>query len=156
MRARMHARWLLGVGGLVVTGALGIAMRAHADAPACRYFVGADTVVDRTTKLTWQLTLGTAMTYDDAIKHCNELPMDGGGFRLPTVKELQSIVDLTRSAPAIDSNTFPGLQAGSLPHWTSTTRAANEADAWYVNFADGTVYWDSKTTSIFVRCVKGP
>lgn len=139
-------------GGLVVLGVLGVVVRARADAPTCRYDTSvADLALDRTTKLTWQRSVGPTMTFAQANTYCEQ-----AGMRLPTVKELQTIVDVTRTAPAIDANTFPGLSSDSTPYWTTTLLAGTPDQAWCVNFVDGSVVWLSVTNVIAVRCVKGP
>ncbi len=59
-------------------------------------------------------------------------------WRLPTVNELQSIVDYGRMTPAIDPVYFVNTIA--QPTWTSMARADNpDKEAWYVKFNDGGV-----------------
>lgn len=61
-----------------------------------------------------------------------------GGWRVPTVKELASLVDrCTGGSPAIDSTIFPGNPSAS--YLSATYDAANTQQFWYVNFSDGSV-----------------
>jgi hypothetical protein len=81
---------------------------ADAKAPAGRYVVGATTVFDTKTKLTWERSWTDLLTYEGASDRCAKL---GGGWRLPTVKELFTIVDYTAPQPGvlIDTDAFgPG------------------------------------------------
>ena len=57
------------------------------------YQVSAGTVLDRDTNLTWQQAPdGTERTWEEARAHCASLPLAGGGWRLPTMAELQSLI----------------------------------------------------------------
>lgn len=54
---------------------------------------GAATCFDPATGLTWQSPAdGAARTWDDAVAYCDALPLDGGGWRLPKVQELRSLI----------------------------------------------------------------
>ena len=77
-------------------------------------------------------------------------------WRLPNVRELMSIVDYgAAAAPRINTTAFPG--AVSDYYWTSTTYVPTTTNAWYVYFNSGSVYYNLKTTSSYVRCVRaGP
>ena len=81
-----------------------------------RYEVSADSVLDDTTGLTWQHPVdGGQYSWADAKTYCAGL---GGGWRLPSVTELQSIVDDTKQRPSIDETAFPNTPA--LAFWTSS------------------------------------
>ncbi len=60
-------------------------------------------------------------------------------WRLPSKNELESLVDVTKSNPAIDTTAFPNtpIWPSSARYWTSTTYAPDPAAAWSVNFNDG-------------------
>jgi hypothetical protein len=128
---------------------------AVADAPLGRYTVRDGTVRDNSTQLTWQQTLdSTATSEAGAENYCATLPLAGGRFRLPTVRELRTILDVTRVAPAIDPNAFPDTPTASF--WTSTPYLAPDGNnwMWYVDFGDGGSYGQPATNSLRVRCVR--
>lgn len=123
---------------------------------------GDGTIKDNTTGLTWEKCskglsgtscgTGTATTYT----WTNALAACTGSWRLPTVNELKSIMDSTKtSAPGIDAAYFPATVNGR--YWSSSTFSNVTTQAWYVSFTDGRVYGDvAKTTTYNVRCVTGP
>jgi Protein of unknown function (DUF1566) len=155
MLARTHPQIV--VFFLIFASSVGasLTLQARAEVPVCRYDTTTDTVLDRTTKLTWQRKFeGTSMTHQKAQEYCSKLITDGGGFRLPSVKELQTIVDVLRSAPAIDTTAFPDVPSSSSAYWTETTYAKDNTNAWYVQFVDGSVYWKPRSETMYVRCVK--
>jgi hypothetical protein len=78
------------------------------------------TVYDAASGLRWQARDdGTARTWGEALAYCNGLQIDGQtGWRLPTAKELHSILDYTR-VPAI-APAF-ALSNASAYLWSSTS-----------------------------------
>ncbi len=76
-------------------------------------------------------------------------------WRLPSKKELMSIVDYSIPNPGSKINTtyFPNTNASN--YWSSTTGAYNPNNAWYVDFNDGRVDSSYKTYGMYVRCVRG-
>lgn len=127
---------------------------------------GNSTVTDLTTNLIWRqcsagqsgadCATGTAATYtwEAAISNCEGLSL--GGFtdwRLPNVKELKSIADMTTVSPAINTTYFPNTI--SSYYWSSTTYAGGATNAWYVNFLDGNTNRPDKINTFYVRCVRG-
>jgi hypothetical protein len=81
-----------------------------------------DTLMD----LVWQQQASTTkMTLVDAQSYCSSL---GSGFRVPTLKELNSLVDPTvTSGPTLDKTAFPNSEIGEL--WTSSPYKGVYADA---------------------------
>jgi hypothetical protein len=109
-----------------------------------------DTIHDRDNTYTWQ------NAQDVLIAQLNSDNFGGySDWRLPTIKELSSLVHADVFSPAINTAYFP--QSMSSVYWSSTTCAFNTDDAWYVNFSTGYVYCCSKTNSPFnyVRAVRG-
>ncbi|MDD5011978.1 MAG: DUF1566 domain-containing protein, partial [Phycisphaerae bacterium] len=88
----------------------------------------------------------STMSWSDALLAVTALNSAAyGGYsdwRLPNIKELQSIVDYGRVGPAIDTTYFPNAQ--SYSYWSSTTLAGGTVYAWYVYFDDGYVGYDNK------------
>ena len=123
---------------------------------------GDGTVTDSSTGLVWAQYPAKdgsgnsqTMTWQEALSHC-EASMLGGfpDWRLPTIKELLSIADYSKTGPVIDESAFPATP-GSL-FWTGTTSAADPAGAWHVDFGSGGAsYWVQKTSALYVRAVRG-
>lgn len=116
---------------------------------------GDGTVTDNVTGLMWQQEDDdTARTWDDAGSYCSDLTLAGySDWRLPSKKELMSIVDYGTSNPSIDSTYFSGTNAWG--YWSSTTYAENTSSAWDVNFSRGFVDNNNKSSDGYVRCVRG-
>jgi len=76
-----------------------------------------------------------------------------GQWRLPTVKELQSLLDYTRSLPALPAG-HPFTFVQNNVYWTSTDFAPNPAGAWVVYLVDGLVYADGKTGTCYAWAVR--
>jgi hypothetical protein len=137
-------------------GVIGLAMIASAAAPPGRFVVNAaaGTVRDGTTNLTWQRTVSGSYTWAQATTYCQGLNLGvfSTGWRLPTKKELETLVDFRALDPAIDVTAFPGTPADRF--WTSTPYAGSSGSAWFVSFGYGysNVYFTSDTYS--VRCVR--
>ena len=84
-------------------------------------------------------------------------PQTGGfnnhcDWRLPTLAELQTILDCSFGNPCI-SPIF-GPTTGD-DYWSSTSFAGAPTSAWVVEFDDGFVFGNSKGLVHFVRAVRG-
>jgi hypothetical protein len=109
-------------------------------------------VLDRRTGLTWQRGVDDELrTWDEARGYCRALVLDGTGWRLPSMKELQTLVDDSRAEPAIDP-TFPNTPLE--PFWTATPVAAIPGSAWRVSFLHGYTYDASASYPYHARCVR--
>ena len=130
-------------------------LRLQADAPPQHYTVRDGTVRDNNTELTWQQTSDAAQrSWSDAAAYCTQLKLAGGGWRLPTLKELLTIVDPARTtAPVIDSKVFPGTPADTF--WSANSFAADTKYAWTIDFRYGNSAKDhAKSAGAYVRCVR--
>lgn len=116
--------------------------------------LGAVAVIDKTTGLEWQRgSSGTTLNWASAWFYCRELVINlHSDWRLPTVLELQSIVDYAASDPAVESDAFPVTE--SVGYWSSETFAPNIDSAWLVNFNTGSLQTGNKSTMREVRCVR--
>jgi hypothetical protein len=105
-------------------------------------------VLDRTTGLTWQRNVAPPkLSWSDALTSC---PL---GWRLPSVNELQTIVDQNRQSPPIDPVAFPGTPSEDF--WTSSAKAGDPTPrAWYVAFIHGHADTDLVSSNFWVRCVR--
>lgn len=116
---------------------------------------GDSTISDSVTGLMWQKTNGGGMNWEAALTYCEGLGLAGhSDWRLPNIKDLASIVDYTKSSPAIDTSYFPGTS--QVYYWTSTTNVPYPVGAWAVDFMNGWVFWLEKVEDsiIDVRCVR--
>lgn len=115
---------------------------------------GDDTISDQGTHLMWQKQDdGTTKTWYAAITYCEGLTLAGHtDWRLPTIKELKSIFDMTKYNPAINTTYFPGAQSNYC--WSSTTNKLETSRAWQVTFLNGQVSYHFKTLSYNARCVR--
>jgi hypothetical protein len=98
--------------------------------PTPQLVVGGDVVADRGTELEWERSPAEPLGLSDAAARCNAL-----GMRLPSIRELQSIVDETRREPALELEAFDA--GDEWLFWSSTYRGA---DPWHVDFTDGQTY----------------
>ena len=73
-------------------------------------------------------------------------------WRVPNIKELASLVDPTRLAPAIDTAAFKGTT--SAVYWSSTPDVMNPAAVWTVDFGVGSVLILPRSSTYYVRLVR--
>jgi hypothetical protein len=126
---------------------------ADANAPAGRYTTANGTVYDTKTKLTWQEAVPTGTyTWANAKAYCAGLSLNGTGWRLPTIKELQTIVDDSQANPSIDTTAFPSTPTSWF--WSSSPLAGSPSLAWWVNFFYGDTLHVDVSNSYYVRCVR--
>ncbi len=74
-------------------------------------------------------------------------------WRMPSRKELTSILDLGRVNPTIDPDYFPNTP-GSI-FWSGSPYANYPGVAWNVNFRNGFAYNSDRSVSAVVRLVRG-
>lgn len=96
---------------------------------------------------TWDGTTCTgtagAYTWDQA----KTLTLNYAGksdWRLPNIRELQSIVGRSRSNPAMDPTVFPNASIADF--WSTSTRADGSSHAWSIYFGYG--YTSTSSTQI--------
>jgi hypothetical protein len=116
------------------------------------------TVTDKNTGLIWQQNGDAKHKWKKALTYCEnlKLPADSeqnDDWRLPNIRELQSIVDGSKDNPAINLTIFPKTM--SLNYWSSTTGTNNQMGAWKVYFGNGQVNCYAKKSTNYVRCVRG-
>jgi uncharacterized coiled-coil protein SlyX len=129
------------------------------------------TVTDSCTGLMWQknTAIPTAADFTDGYRpepdgrlnwrhsllYCENLTLAGhDDWRVPNMRELQSIVNCEHRFPAID----PVLGAASGWHWSSSSNVALCEFTWIVDFFDGHVYDSSGNKGsglYFVRAIRG-
>ena len=146
---------------------------------------GDGTISDLNTGLMWQKSPGSKVSYANAIAGAKSLNLDGyTDWRLPTIKELYSLIDFSGTDPSVNSNetksltpfintrffdfkygdTSAGERVIDAQYWSSTeyvsTTMNNSATVFGVNFADGRIKGYGKTSPRgemleFVRYVRG-
>ena len=131
-------------------------------------YIDSDLVtIDANTGLMWAAdgdeqgcNYGTTDNWNSAIPYCASLSFAGyTDWRLPNVKELQSIIDYETSigTPSIDTTAFPHTK--QTLYWTSTTYSASLGInwAWCASFANGGVVSLLKSTAndACLRAVRG-
>ena len=115
-------------------------------------------VLDRETGLVWQRNAGDSpYNWYNAQYYCYTTNIGGrGGWRLPSVEELRSLIDPTQLNPALPTG-HPFISDDNLSsyYWSSTTSAGNTSSAWTVNFSNGSASNGyGKTGSCYVRAVR--
>lgn len=90
--------------------------------------------------------------WSDALAYCSSLVVGGKtSWRVPNRNEILTLVDYTKSAPAIDRDYITDI--GSFGFiWTSTTY--NEKYAYYVSPSDGLLHYADKESGNYATlCV---
>jgi hypothetical protein len=137
------------------------------------------TITDTNTGLMWEKLSDDGMihdwnntyTWDNAFSVKVATLNGGGGFagygdwRVPNIKELQSIANYQNFNPAVSAVFNNGCTPGctvtscsctqSYDHWSSSSSAASPYFAGSVYFYDGTSINAYKTTNHYVRAVRG-
>jgi Protein of unknown function (DUF1566) len=113
------------------------------------------TVTDNRTGLVWQKAEGmAAATWEDALTYAEGLSLAGhDDWRLPNVKELESLSTPYAVRPTIDGEFFPDTPAALF--WSSTSLAGHGEKAWTLSFSFGVVSYNPKTDKLHVRAVRG-
>ncbi len=123
------------------------------------------TVIDSATGLMWMRCAmgqtwinstcsGTAskLTWNEA----NNLQHSFAGYqdwRLPTIRELQTLVEPGKNNPAINSDIFPETLSSFF--WSGSPSAVSSNLAWYVGFGYGYAFSNSRGDGNRVRLVRG-
>ncbi len=147
--------------------------------PALHYKVRKDgTIKDKNTDLIWEVKCSScgglhavSNTYrwsgdgsqETIWDWLDDINAEGGtgyaghnDWRIPNVRELQSIVDYGVFNPAIDPIFGPTAASFAASfYWSSTSYANNPSAAWFVNFNGGFVDFDAKDFDFHVRAVRG-
>lgn len=95
---------------------------------------------------------GTASTHNwpEALTQALSL---GNGYRLPNIKELQSLVEEACYSPAINNKIFPNTNTNTS-YWSASPFANDGYNAWRVLFYDGHAHGRLKYNSYYVRAVR--
>jgi hypothetical protein len=129
--------------------------------PADQYVISGGTVYDKKSDLTWarcsvgqqwQEGAGCVGTIE-TLTWAQALKQGEGGWRIPTVKELETLIARSCSKPAIDESVFQGIAPDKLAYW-SGTEVGSYGGAWAVSFLVGTTGYDEHAIRLPVRLVR--
>ena len=121
--------------------------------------IGSSVVLDHATGLMWQdyysdeVSYIKSDTWEEASVYCVNFALDGAGWRMPNIKELESIVNYGVYDSSVTSGVFSRID--SWKYWSSTSLADDDDFAWNVGFYTGYSHFDTKVDDYYVRCVKG-
>jgi len=113
--------------------------------------IRAGQVADPDSGLVWQRGRSAPMSGQEASGYCSELDLGAQEWRLPSIEELQSLVDDSRSAPALDTDAFPQTPAHGW-FWSASRVAGASDNRWALAVEDGSTGHDVQ--SGYVRCVR--
>ncbi len=121
------------------------------------------TITDNYTKLIWekcpeglsgnncQNGSVTLRNWGKSRTECEDLNFAGMiGWRMPTIKELESIVDTSSTNVAINNNFFKGSDD---PYWSYSSPQGYPNNQFIVVFSNGTVYLQGENNTAALRCV---
>ena len=112
---------------------------------------------DPKTGLEWQCESPGEMTWHEAQEYAKSLSLeDHGDWRLPTLAELESLLDRTQAR----SDGRPYMREeipfrDELSYWSSTTFELDTKNAWIVMFDGAYLLSYYKSNLYHVRCVRG-
>ncbi|MBC8029074.1 MAG: DUF1566 domain-containing protein [Pyrinomonadaceae bacterium] len=126
---------------------------------------GDGTVTDNLTQLIWLKNANPFgfRTWQQALDDCNNMASgsnglsdasESGEWRLPNIKEIESLVDYDRFAPCLPDGgqNFTGVRPSS--YWTSTSVAAAPSEAMFIILGVGPAIFESKEHAFFVWPVR--
>jgi hypothetical protein len=109
-----------------------------------RYDIETDYVLDKESWLIWELTPSSDLmsSWATAVDYCQDKnTVSNEGWHLPKLEEFKSLVDQSRSNPALPENhPFGNVKVDQGWYWTSTTDSANSDNAFYVDMSDGNAF----------------
>lgn len=110
--------------------------------------------LDKTTGLEWQQEdSNTDYLFANANQYCSNLVLDAkSDWRLPSIKELLSIVNLNESDPTVNQTVFPNTE--SAAYWSVTDFRLGAGQRWAINFFRGTKSTPTESSTMRARCVR--
>lgn len=117
---------------------------------------GDGTIKDNFTGLNWQKNSSTTpMDWEAALAYAKNMSLGSkSDWRLPNIKELQSLNDVSRIKPSINKTYFPNIVTSAF-YWSSTSQYKTPTVAWDFNTDYGVVTYDTKTVNKYVILVRG-
>jgi len=117
---------------------------------------GDGTVTDHLTRLIWTKTPAPdSMSWENALLFAEKLSLAGqDDWRLPNIKELESLNDESLANPSVNTSFFPEI--GVKKYWSGTTLQNQTLRAWYLDTRFGITTYLEKTGKLSLLCVRGP
>ncbi len=129
------------------------------------------TVTDLQTGLMWMQCLvglngagcatgsASTFTWDVALQQPQTLNNNGGfanytDWRLPNIKELESLVEYACWNPSINIKVFPNTPSTSSFFWSSSP-SHSQSNTWLINFYFGHTIYTNRLERQYVRLVRG-
>jgi len=129
-----------------------------ADALSGHYQIASGEVLDTQTGLVWQQERRSSeWSWSDAQVYCKSLNLNGFTWRVPSIKELQTLVDDSKMDwnTVFDTAAFADLPASLSPwFWSSSPLAGSSSSAWYVYFSRGYTSNNGLSSTYRVWCVR--
>ena len=149
----------------IVLVAILLAVPAAADAPRDQYDrfdSDSITIRDTFTKLEWDRRAVFKSDYSGASGNCALLSSLQSSGRLPSLKELLTILDAEPHDEYEFGKLVPKMIDGlafadtpvDLPYWSSTPAAATGDTLWTVSFKTGLMVPLAKTSTAYARCMR--
>jgi len=118
-----------------------------------------DSIIDDQNKLMWQDTRENSkilLTQDHSIEYCEKLNLKGfSDWRLPTVKEYETIIDRKRTrAELMINKAFKFVLRDDYWSQDRTWKRNFGTYGYYVYFKSGAIYYQNRTYPKYVRCVR--
>mgnify|MGYP001305616822 CR=1 FL=1 len=131
--------------------------------PAAQRFVvlaefNNEAVLDKETGLVWERRVnGSTFTWFLARYECTGRATGGRfGWRLPSIHELQSLIDPSVASPGPTLPTGHPFINVQTVYWSATTNASSPDSAWGVFFDQGIRGFAPKDNGQYFWCVRGP
>lgn len=112
-------------------------------------------IYDSITQLYWTpLAFKDTLSWEESLTYADTLTTCGySDWRLPNIKELQSINDEKRISPSVNNTFFTNI--GTRKYWSSTSLPNQTTKAWYLYTQYGITTYDPKNRKNYVLCVRG-
>ena len=116
---------------------------------------GNGTITDNVTNLLWQKIHSTdSLSWEQSLTYADTATIGGyTDWRLPNIKELQSINDENLINPSVNNAFFSNV--GVNKFWSSTSLPNQTTKAWYLSTQFGITTYDAKTIKHYIYCVRG-
>ncbi len=152
-------RFIKGTTGVVTDTLTGFIWLTNAN---CTDEVGGQNPANNSDKLTWTQALTWSNNLADGDCGLSDGSVEGD-WRLPNVRELQSLVHYGFFSPAVPNTAGTGQWSAGTPfydvqsgdYWSSSTFANKPTDAWFVYMHSGYVGIDDESGSYYVWPVRG-